>query len=305
MANLQEYARNTEMLSNEVGDLNTLLQQGVALSRQYSEEYRRLTANQVSATDALRKLVDQYQKGAQFSKENSQALQGWLRDSQKVTKQTAELTKVLEAHNFAAASVTDKFKMMGEKVGSLTRSLGGLTIPIAAVGLGYRDLDRHLLAYNRTQIESAAISRNYGESLKSIREAQIKARSATTLSQQDFAELNKMFKEMQVGVPKSAGAVVRFAQDLQSRFGYSVEVAKQKTQELLSLQGRFDQFIQIKDGHGRCHDLNEHEYHFRITKLIVHREAIDEESIDAVHFFHTQENGEQRDNHKWPFNGIF
>lgn len=162
-----------------------------------------------------------------------------LDELKKKEEQAVATSKSLE---FFTKSLSGKFESLSKGLSNVVgwkTSIGGAL----GLSLGMKELGSTLSKYNRDVFESARIATMYGRSLSSVEQGIEQAAKTTTLSKQAFAEINKSFQEMYVGVPLTTSAVATLASKLQNNLGYSAEMTAKAMQDLLSLQSRMPDVV--------------------------------------------------------------
>jgi len=191
------------------------------------EELRNTTSLMISAIfgeiRASKDLVKAFKEQSRAAEQNNKKLE-----------QSVRVGKMLE---FSTKSLSGKIETLSKglsKVVGWKASIGG------AIGLtlGVKELGSTLTKFNRDMFEATRISSRYGESMGDVADGVALASQKTTLSKMTFANINKSFKEMYIGIPPTTKALAIFASELQKNVGYSAEVTTKKMQDLLSLQSR-------------------------------------------------------------------
>jgi hypothetical protein len=204
---------------------------------------KKLGVSQKGLTDAISDVNKSLLEGGRASAESVSIYKNLIKINAQYTTQLKKAEEQQKALEWATTSTTSKLKEAGSSVMKVVTSWKTWLVTTGGLSLGIASLGKTLTTYNRTVFESTQMSAAYGRSLDDFNKGQEIARRSTTLSSQAFAEINKSFQEMYVGIPPTTSQVALFASALQNNLGYSAEVTAKKIQDLLSLQQRMPDII--------------------------------------------------------------
>lgn len=186
----------------------------------------------------------QLAKTNSVSRETARNFYEAARGVREAAKAAREMELRYKGMQLAAMSVGDIFMATTDKVvqfGNSIQKLAGIGV---AGGVGLKALTDANLSFKRALFESDKIASRYGESLGSMKKAFATIRSATEMSQQDFANLNKSIKELYLGIPPTTQAIAKMVQELRGRVGYSDDVITKTLEGLVGLQSKVPQIME-------------------------------------------------------------
>jgi cytochrome c556 len=200
-----------------------------------SGEATRLTQEYKKLKDTTFGIIENYQKQGTLSAKLVSDYAKQAKCIQDLKKQYEDMAKIEKILGIAAMTNMEKTKAVMEKLHGGTTMLVG---KLATLGITYENLKGKLLEYNRTVFDGMRIGERYGDSLLDYESALAKVTSSTSLSKQNFAELNLMVKQMSVGIPMTSEEVGKLATSLSGRLGYSAEQVTKAFQALLEVQNK-------------------------------------------------------------------
>jgi len=233
------------LLLEKMRSYDSVLEAAARKTAELTIQQRYGVAAILGSASALNRVQEAYSRGIILKSEDVRLakIQNALSiETQRNQERVANLTKAL---NFAASSAASKVQMLSKSTAEATASFLQQASALTGVNVSYQGLTNSLETYRRSQIEVAVIARNYGESVSDIARAQTAASRSVVASKQAFADLNKTWKEMYLGIPPTTAAVAKFSHELQSRFGYAIETTNQKTREFLQLQNSIPQSLDM------------------------------------------------------------
>jgi len=192
-------------------------------SMRLSETMRRVTAVYGDFGNVITNMEQHWQKCGYISAELGRSYVAHRAAMNALTRDYENFNKALQILDFRAKPLASQIMTISQATVNAAVSVKGWIASATGLNLGYQHLTDTLLKFNRSMFEGARTGSLYGESVTTLKNAMVDAQRLTTLSKQEFADLNNEIKNLALGVPPTSREILELAARLQSNFGYSAE----------------------------------------------------------------------------------
>jgi hypothetical protein len=234
--NFEGTAISVDQLESALEGLNRQLRDSTKIWYEQSGAMNKLQNQGRELSSTFDKLFQQFKGGAGVNQELLKSYGAQRKAMEDLEKAQQRNLISMQAMNFASKTTSDQLKTMVTNFSAVSSSLTNSVKGITGMALGYAELTRVLLSYNRTMYESSRVAEMYGESVKDVTDEIENFSAKTMFTKQGAAELNKSFKDMYLGIPPTTAAVRELAESLTGRLGYSQAAVAEGAKKLLQIQ---------------------------------------------------------------------